>query len=128
MPADFTIDPTYRLIHTRLSGALTDAELIAMEARLRVHPHYEVTHDHLIDATDVTEVGITGAGVQHIVRVTPNGMGCAGRRVIVAPTDALYGMARMFQQLRGAEPPELAVVRSRAEAETLLDLPTAALA
>ncbi|MDF1505338.1 hypothetical protein [Roseisolibacter sp. H3M3-2] len=123
MPADYTIDPARRRIHTRLSGTLTDPELIAMEARLRVDPAYDAEYDHVIDATGVTALAVTGAGIRHIVTVTPNGQGCAGRRVIVAPTDALYGMGRMFQTLRDAEPSELAVVRTREQAEALLAAP-----
>ena len=123
MPADYDIDPAQRRIHTRLSGVLTDPDLHAMEARLRLDPRYVSDYDHLIDASEVTGLEVTGAGVRHIIHVTPNGQGCSGRRVIVAPGDALYGMARMFQTLRDAEPSELAVVRSREEADALLAAP-----
>ena len=122
MPADYQIDTSRRRIHTRLSGRLTDEELVAMEARLRLDPAYVADHDHLIDTSDVTELALTGAGLRHIVQVTPNGTGCAGRRVIVAPRDAVYGMARMFQSLRD-DPSELYVVRSLAEADALLAEP-----
>lgn len=123
MPADYTIDPSRRRIHTRLAGVLTDPELHAMEARLRVDPAYVADYDHLIDASDVARLEVTGNGIRHIIHVTPNGQGCSGRRVIVAPTDVLYGMARMFQTLRDADQSELAVVRSMAEADALLAAP-----
>jgi hypothetical protein len=119
VPADYRIDPEARRIHTRLAGRLTDAELAGMEARLRADPAYAADHDHLIDATGVTELAVTGAGLRHIVAVTPNGTGCAGRRVIVASADAVYGLARMFQGLRDA-PEGMAVVRTLAEAHVLL--------
>lgn len=120
MPAEFVIDTERRLILTTFQGRLTDADVVSMEAALRRDPRYVPTFDHLMDASGVTELALSGEGIRHVVTVTPNGSGCAGRRVIVAPTDALFGMARMFQTLREADASALAIVRTRAEADALL--------
>jgi hypothetical protein len=123
MTADYAIDAERRLIRTRVGGVLTDAELHAFEVRLVSDPRYRHSYAHLMDFTGVTAVELSAAGVRRILDVVPPYTATTGRRVFVAPADVAFGMARMFQLLRGDQAPVLDVVRTVAEGEALLGIP-----
>ncbi len=123
-PITFAIDlPRGRRVAT-FSGAITDRELIDAYRLLLGSPEYDPSLDDLIDLRGVTHMGVTGAGLHRLIalydeRDTPVSV---TRNAIVAPTDVLYGVSRMFQTMRGEELPALVeVFRSMDEALRWLD-------
>ncbi len=104
----------------RFVGAITDRELIDAYERLLHDPAYDSTLDDLIDLRDVKHMGVSSAGLHRLIALYDE-RGPAQqhtRNAIIAPTDVLYGVSRMFQTLRGdGEPAELEVFRTCDEAE-----------
>ena len=69
-------------------------------------------------------MGVTGAGLHRLIALYDGreSDGHATRAAIVAPSDVLYGVSRMFQTLRGdANPDEVEVFRTLDEANAWLE-------
>ncbi len=87
-------------------------------------PMYDPSLDDLIDLRGVTHMGVTGAGLHRLIAMYDQreSDGHPTRAAIVAPTDVLYGVARMFQTLRGEDTPDvIEVFRSIGDALCWLD-------
>jgi len=120
MTTGYRIDKEKRAIFTTLSDVLTDADLLQHQTQLQADPHYDGRFVQLVDARDVTEVDVTKDGVHALASLVVYEPGA--RRAIVATRDAMYGMARMFERLRGGRPDELRVFRDIDEARRWLGL------
>ncbi len=124
----FSCDPVTRCRTARFTGAITDRELLGAFEQLVRDPAYDTSMNDLIDLRDVTHMGVTSAGLHRLIALYdergPTAM--LTRNAIVAPTDVLYGVSRMFQTLRGEGlPAELEVFRTIDEAERwITDGPT----
>jgi hypothetical protein len=108
-------------LHRRIAtftGAIGDRELIeAYEALMS--PEYDASLDDLIDLSRVTHMTVTSAGLHRLIALYEERAetGHRTRNAIIAPTDVLYGVSRMFQALRGdAQLDELEVFRVREDA------------
>jgi len=75
------------------------------------------------DLSHVTDFTVSGAGIPELA-ARPSIIAAGYVRVIVAPLDLLFGMARMFQLLSDDTRPELQVVRTMDEAYRLLSVET----
>ena len=115
----FTLDASANRRIATFTGAIGDRELLAAFEVMLADPDYDSSRDDLVDLSAVTHMGVTGAGLHRLVelydeREVP---GHHTRSAIVAPTDVLYGVSRMFQALRGeATFDVLEVFRSRDDA------------
>lgn len=111
------------------TGAIGDRELHDAYETLLRDPSYDPAVDDLIDLRGVTHMGVTGAGLHRLIALYDDreSDGFRTRAAILAPTDVLYGVSRMFQTLRGdANPDEVEVFRTEGEALSWLarhDLP-----
>lgn len=125
----FQCDPVKRCRTARFAGAITDRELLEAFERLLRDPAYDASLDDLVDLRDVTHMGVTSAGLHRLIALYdergPTTL--LTRNAIIAPTDVLYGVSRMFQTLRGEGlPAELEVFRTVEEAERWIALKPAA--
>jgi hypothetical protein len=98
MPVRYDIDKASRLIRTKCSGPVTIEEVLEHFRVLEQDPECPDRVDVLLDLSEQTSIpkrqnleDITGAiiGIQSRVQF--------GTCAIVAHTDALFGMLRMFQ-------------------------------
>lgn len=124
----FSIDTDTRRRVATFTGRIGDRELFDAYASLVNEPAYDPSLDDLIDLRAVTHMGVTGAGLHRLIAMYDqrDSDGFRTRAAIVAPTDVLYGVARMFQALRGDETPEeIEVFRSMDDAMRWLAGPTA---
>jgi hypothetical protein len=115
----FSIDARARRRVATFTGLIGDRELFDAYASLVHEPTYDSSLDDLIDLRGVTHMGVTGAGLHRLIAMYDQreSDGHRTRAAIVAPTDVLYGVARMFQALRGDETPEeIEVFRSMDDA------------
>lgn len=94
MPATYTIDPTRRLVIVRAYGDLTGEELVAYYARLKRDPAFDPSFRQLSDFREVTHISAPAATVAVVAAGKTFAPGT--RRAIVAPSNAAYGVARMF--------------------------------
>ena len=130
---DFTYDePLHRRVVT-FRGPITDRELLEAYEVLLGDPTYDASMDDFIDLREVTHMGVTSSGLHRLITMFEerDSPGFPTRSAILAPTDVLYGVSRMFQTMRGDEPPdEIEVFRSLDETLCWLDrrdLPAATL-
>lgn len=115
---DFTYDePAHRRVVT-FRGPITDRELLEAYELLLGDPTYDASMDDFIDLREVTHMGVTSSGLHRLITMFEerDSPGFPTRSAILAPTDVLYGVSRMFQTMRGDEPPdEIEVFRSLEE-------------
>ncbi len=105
-------------------GPISDRELLEAYELLLGDPGYDASKDDFIDLRGVTHMGVTSAGLHRLITLfeARDSPGFVTRSAILAPTDVLYGVSRMFQTMRGDEhPDELEVFRSLDESLCWLD-------
>jgi len=106
------------------TGEITDEHLVGTYADLVQAPDYDAEADELVDLRGVTSLGVTTKGLRQLMGLFSelDKLGIKSRLAIVAPGDAVYGVARMYQMLRGDDvPEEITVFRDFAEATAWLD-------
>lgn len=100
MPVTYTIDPTRRQITCAGYDILTKDELDAHIKRLQADPAFNRQYRQFWDLTDVSRIELTFPEMMWLAEMsifTPT-----TPRAFLAPTDATYGIARMFDMLRQA--------------------------
>jgi hypothetical protein len=98
----------------RAYGVLRDAEILEQVERLVADPAYEAVDRDLFDASEVTSLELTTAGVRaaaDILRAAPRP---STRVAIVTGTIAAFGMGRMYELMR--EDIEVMVFTDRGDA------------
>ena len=109
------------IIHTVLTGELTDEELLHYYGVLLV-PYRTGRWRELVDGTGVSNLAVTPAGMRRLrermeADVERLREGCVA---MVAEADAVYGLFRMWEMKREGLGYDLRVFRRRAEAEAWL--------
>jgi hypothetical protein len=120
MTASYRIAKSLGTIFTSLEGVLTDDDLITHQQELESDSDFDPAFAQLIDCRGVTEVAIESATIRAIA--TPSFYAPGAKRAIVATREAVYGLARMYERLRGGESNEVRVFRDLKEARRWLDL------
>jgi hypothetical protein len=119
-----TYDPALRRRLARFSGVLGDEHLFGAYGALLERPDYDYGADDLVDLSDVTRLAVTSDGLRQLMGMFAEAdeLGYRTRLAIVAPADAVYGVSRMYQLMRGDDvPEEIVVFRRLAEATAWLD-------
>ncbi len=121
MPVLYEIDQARGLIHTRCVGPVTVGEMVSHILSLEHDPACPHRLDVLVDTSEATtvpdtrqlhEIDFALGQVRDRVRFDA----CA----VVAPSDALYGVARMLEVLAGGHFRAMRAFREYDEAETWL--------
>ena len=123
MPISYRIDPSRQLILTHAWGILTDADLLAHKERLLLDPAFDAGMPELSDVRGIQRLDVTAAGVRAMI---DHDMGHSAQRAghrlaLVLPTDAAFGMARMYQLMGKQEEDSVGVFRTIEEAEAWLE-------
>jgi len=119
MPITYDLDSSTDVIVTRMTGVLTDDQVLAHMKALRADPRMHPGVRQLVDVRDVTDFKVTPEGIRMFTslgRATPTGH----RLAIVAVEDVTFGMARMYQMSRSDE--RVGVFRTMEEARDWLGL------
>jgi hypothetical protein len=115
MPADFQIDQAQGLVRSRAWGVLNRSDLTSHVARLRADPTFQPQFRQMWDFTEVTRSELTYAELTEMAKISV--FSPKSRRAILAPADAIFGMARMFQMMRESHGETgIRVFRKRSEA------------
>ena len=120
MPTSYRIDAERRVIFSSATGVVVDADLRSHQRSLLNDPDFDKGFDQLWDFGAVTRVEVSTAAVQELAKARSYEGGV--KRALVAPKDAAFGMARMFQSLHDSAPETIRVLRSLPEAEAWLEL------
>ncbi len=97
MPYQFDFDSTNRILRGRLDGCITDQVL---KEYYRAAARYAAETDPLGGVTDfsaVTAFEVSAETIRELARSMPAMPDPHRVRVIVAPLDLVFGMARLFQ-------------------------------
>ncbi len=114
MPVHIRVDASRKLVEFLCYGTLTDDDVRNVARSIRETPGIQPEFDHLVDTLAVDEILLTTAGVQEYSQYDL--LGDYVRRAVVVKSDHLYGIARMFEQLREDRQGETRVFRSLVEA------------
>lgn len=127
MPISYRIDRQRGLVLTTATGALTDEELLHHKRALIDDPEFEPGMRELSDVRSIERLDITPGGVRRLVAVDQEHADRLGdfRLAIVAPSDATFGTARMYQALTEANVRNIGVFRGIEEAEKWLGVASA---
>jgi hypothetical protein len=114
MAWSYQIDLAGRRVLSTYSGVITDSDLAEHMEALSLEPDFCEDFDQLVEVSSDSLIEVTREGIRSNVDSHPFGSG--SRRAIVVVTDVGFGMSRMFQILRDANPDEVGVFRSKEEA------------
>jgi hypothetical protein len=120
MGMSYKIDQERRVVLTRGWGVLSTQNLQDVMSHILLDPRFDPRYRSLADLTEVTSVTVDVMEVAHTAS-TP--LYVAGtRRAIVASSDAVFGMARMFASFAERAGQEVNVFRDMQAAEAWLEL------
>lgn len=124
MPISYEIDTRLGLIRTTATGVLTDADLVAHKRALASDPRIKPGMRELSDVRGVEQLEVTLAGIGTLVSMDaePAAMFDDYRLAIVASTDVVFGMARLYQQRTDEELERVGIFRTMEEAAAWLGL------
>jgi len=127
MAYQFEFDRSNGILRCQFEGAVTDESLRECHQEARRYAAVTNAGVGILDFSNVTSFSVSSQLVRGLALLPPVMPG-PGPRFIVAPSTHIYGMARMFQELRSLQqhgsdaPQEIQVVRSLDEAYTLLEV------
>ena len=110
---EFSVDPDTQVRVAKFTGTVDDDELLSTYRRLRSSPDYDASANVLVDLSDVERLDVSPQALGELVAtLRPMERNLAGRRrAIVAASDAVYGMARMYEIMRSDSPEDIRVFR-----------------
>jgi len=117
VPIQLALDDV--VIHTILEGHVTDEELLSHYA-LPIFQEHRAAWRELVDGREVTDMAVTAEGQRRLAALaTTSAERLRGWRVaMVASSDVMYGMFRMWELQREGLGYEVHVFRDIEEART----------
>ena len=109
MPTACVIDPARRLVLSRTWGVVRVDEMLALNEAIASDPRFRPDFSQFADMGAVTELDIATDLLRLFVAKVPFGAGA--RRALVAGSDVVFGMARMYATLAGGRQGEFHVFR-----------------
>ena len=120
MPVTYEIDPTKRLVISKLWGAVREEEVHEHNSRLRNDPKFDPSYKQLVDLTGITQVLVGTGMINDTARDQFFNPGTP--RAFAASSDATFGLARMFALRAEGGGQTIEVFRELARAEEWLGL------
>jgi hypothetical protein len=114
-------DADRKLNRGTFHGPINDQLMLAWYDRCKQVVHKYKTQAAIVDFSDVTSFDVSPATMRHLASMAPI-LSDPHPRCIVAPSDFLYGMMRMFQMLSRHGRHELHILRTMTEAYQVLGL------
>lgn len=123
MPARVSVDPDRNTVILELVGRLSVAEATTVLAEIGADERLRQGPTGLVDATALAGIDLEARDVRQLAFLASQAdrLWTGGRWAIVAPSDLVYGIARMYQLIRSEAPYELGVFRSPDEARRWLE-------
>jgi len=120
VPYCYQFEDRYRILLASVCGSVDDDELRELYFDIRRRKDKEKALSGILDLTGVTTFDVTSGVIYGLALLPPNFVDPT-LRAVVAPTDFLFGMARMFQIAGSDTRKELLIVRTLNEALTKLN-------
>jgi hypothetical protein len=97
MAITYSIDQPARILRTDVRDEVTNADVREYRERLARDPRFVPDLHHLVVATAVTSIKVSGEMIRSLAATDP--FAKETKRAIVVSGDESYGLARMFQSL-----------------------------
>jgi hypothetical protein len=98
----FTIDSRKRLVTVKFNGTVSASDMEQYLQRLEEDPEFDPTYSELVDLTDAQASDIDARAALQLAHnldpYSPN-----ARRAFAAPNTAIFGITRMYQNVRHDE-------------------------
>jgi hypothetical protein len=114
VPATYRLEPDKRVVVTRFSGDVSDEDLLQHSASLAADSAFESSFNQIVDTRGVSNVGVTAEGIRELAGVTP--FSPESRRAIIADSDVVFGLSRIFELSTGADSDHFRVCRTPEDA------------
>jgi hypothetical protein len=98
MPAEYRIDRDNKIVLSRAWGKVAIEDFHAHGTRLRADPDFSPDFRQLWDFTEVSESVSDFDAMARLAQT--NVFSPTSRRAMLAPSDVVFGVGRMFQMLR----------------------------
>ena len=123
MPYTIKIDRERQRALFKASGTVTQTDAFQSIQDLISHPDFRPGCDVLVDMTEVEEVLLMGADIRAKVGFDSALLDAVGAAnwAFVAPTDAVFGLARMYQTMMETTPINVGTFRDLAAGQAWLD-------
>ena len=117
MAHHFEFDSQHRILRLVMKGDVQGEEIAALNPEIRAHVHRLQPAAGISDFSAVENFNVS-AQAMRTAAVQPSPYPTGTPRYIVAPTDFLFGMARMYEQVADRPDSKLQVVRRIEDALT----------
>lgn len=124
MPHHFQFDFEHKILLTVMEGEIEGLEISTIDQDMRERIARMQPTAGISDLTGVTNFNVPGP-IMRAAALQPAPFPPETPRFIVAPTDVLYGMSRMYELVADRPHGKLQVVRSRQEALSALGVSNA---
>jgi hypothetical protein len=116
------MDPVGGFQIVRVSGTLTGDEVLSTFRNLISAPEFNPATNVLLDITQVESFNFGYDVVSQVDAILKNvdALGIGHQMAIIADSDYLYGMARMFANIRSGSPQQVEVFRDEVSAKAWL--------
>jgi hypothetical protein len=122
MAVFLSVDDEHKYVLTQFVGAVNDTVLFRSHERLRKWLADHGRHSGIADFSQVTSCEVTAQGVAMLASDAPL-ISESYLRIVVAPQDEVFGMARMYEMLGGAtRSNRVHIVRTYEEARHLIGI------
>jgi hypothetical protein len=128
MPIDFCIDHSRRLVIAHGFGVFTEGDIFGYQRDVWSRPDV-AGYNELVDMSKVEKIELPLPATPSIMQLARTSAAKdtaqATKFAIVAPAEFAFGLGRMYQAYRGAEPnstKEVGVFHSLAQAMTFLEI------
>lgn len=122
MPHHFEFDFAHRILLTVMEGEIQGPEISTIDQEMRARIVRLQPAAGISDLTHVTQFNVPARIMRSAALLQPPPFPPETPRFIVAPTDVLYGMSRMYELVADRPHGKLQVVRSRDEALSVLGI------
>jgi hypothetical protein len=116
----FDFDPKNRILRCRLHGRVTDEVLKECYRAMAEHAQQLQPHGAVLDLSAVTMFDVSPQTTRQLAHSEPAVPNPGRPRVVLAPADHVYGMARLFQMEGSDTRPNMHAVRTLQETWAIL--------
>jgi hypothetical protein len=120
MASYFDFDIKNKIIRCRVEGIVTDRSLREHYRTIAQHGAERPTYSGILDMSGVVSFNVSAATVRQLAQLPPAIPDPNIPRVIVAGSNQMFGLARMFEIQGSDTRPNLHVVRTEKEALAIL--------
>jgi hypothetical protein len=119
MPVVVEVDALHKIARRTYSGVVTSDDLLGSIHQYALIAGFDTSFDEIMDFREVTNIDVLIEDI-HKCAITPVPFTAHTKRIILAPQQAIYGLARMYQIVGEEVHPNVYVVKTMDEANRIL--------